>query len=245
MYQPTKMNTQGFEIVRNVISVADAEKHARDALDEMETREHMSHSDTIWSLRTHPSVLALFRRLWNTDDIVTGFDGIGVSRGEFVLPWHVDQERHSDTCIGIQGIMALSRHDASSGGLSLLAGSHLEHSRVVDTGSTELWEYQEVDVMRYVSSTDVVTPILSPGDMCLWDSRTCHRVRQASGSKPMRITAYISFEPRSHISDTVAASRRRALREGVSTTHWASRMVDRGEARSAPTVVTDTMRRIV
>ena len=239
------MNTQGFEIVRNVISAREAETYAREALDEMETREHMSHSDTIWKLRTHPSVLSLFRRLWKTEDVVTGFDGIGVSRGEFVLPWHVDQERHSDACIGIQGIMALSRHDAASGGLSLLVGSHLEHSRVVETGSTEPWEYQEVDVTRYVSSTDYVTPILTPGDMCVWDSRTCHRVLPASGSKPRRITAYLSFEPRSHISDDVAMARRRALEEGMSTTHWASRLVDRGDARSAPSTITDAMRRIV
>lgn len=131
MYQPksnNSMNTAGFEIIHGVISVADAEKYAREALDEMDTREHMSHSDTIWKLRTHPSVLALFRRLWKMEDVVTGFDGIGVSHGDFELPWHVDQERHSDSCVGIQGIMALSRHDAASGGLSLLVGSHLEHS---------------------------------------------------------------------------------------------------------------------
>lgn len=240
------MDTQGFEIVRGVLSVPEAEERARRALREMKTRAHMAHSDTIWTLRTHPSVLALFRRLWRADDIVTGFDGIGVSRGDFVLPWHVDQERRSDTCIGIQGIMALSRHDASSGGLSLLVGSHLEHSRVVQQpGSVDPWEYQEVDVTRYVSSTDIVVPILSPGDMCVWDSRTCHRVLPASGSRPQRITAYLSFEPRSHISDHVATARRRALEEGMSTTHWASRVVDRGDARSAPSTITDAMRRIV
>jgi ectoine hydroxylase-related dioxygenase (phytanoyl-CoA dioxygenase family) len=238
------MNKDGFEIIRQVIPSAEAERCAKRALSEMETRDNMSHSDTIWSLRTHPSVLAVFRRLWNTEDIVTGFDGIGVSHGGFVLPWHVDQQRHSTTCIGIQGIMALSRHDAMTGGLSLISGTHKQHSSIVVADDTQEWEYQEVDVTRYMGSMEVMTPILAPGDMCVWDSRTCHCVRAGSGSS-RRITAYLSFEPRSHVTSDVARRRRRAVTEGIATTHWASRFVDREDARCPPTTISADMRRIV
>lgn len=238
------MDRDGFEIIRQVIPSEEAERCATRALEEMETRDNMSHSDTIWSLRTHPSVLSLFRRLWNTEDIVTGFDGIGVSHGDFVLPWHVDQERHSATCIGIQGIMALSRHDATTGGISIISGTHKQHSSVVVPNDAHEWEYQEMDVTRYMGSMDVMTPMLAPGDMCVWDSRTCHCVRAGSGSA-RRITAYLSFEPRAHVTSKVARRRRRAVTEGIATTHWASRFVDREDARCPPTSITADMRRIV
>ena len=237
------MEIDGFEVVRNVLTEAEAEDVAAAALTEMQTRPHMAHSDTMWRLRLHPSVLAVFRRLWGTNDIVTSFDGIGQSHGEFTLPWHVDQERHSCERIGIQGILALSHHTRKSGGIQLLRGSFAYHPGLVDPCDGDDWEYQEVEAD--VDERDVFTPVLRPGDMCLWDSRTVHRVVSGSVSNTPRITAYLSYEPRSSVPRAVQHRRRRGLKDGISTTHWASRFVDRDEERSPPSVVTPEMLYIV
>jgi ectoine hydroxylase-related dioxygenase (phytanoyl-CoA dioxygenase family) len=242
------MDTDGFEVVRGVLSEDETADLCERALDEMIRRPHMAHSDVMWELRTHPSVLQLFRRLWATNDIVTGFDGIGVSHGDLVLPWHVDQERPSTTRIGIQGIMALSHHNPQTGGLQIIPRSHRLHHRVVlpTIPDATKWEFQPVDVSSFDDKCgDVVQPVLRPGDMVVWDSRTVHRVVRGTACDDRRVTAYLSFEPRSHVPPNVADRRLAGLREGISTTHWASRFVDRGDDRSPPNSITEAMRHIV
>ena len=229
------MEVDGFEVVRGVLTEAEAKDAAAAALAELQTRPHMAHSDVMWRLRLHPNVLAEFRRLWNTDDIVTSFDGIGVSNGEFTLPWHVDQERHSPDRIGIQGILALSHHTRESGRIQFRRGSFAHHSKLVDPCEEDEWEYQEVD-----TPLAVFTPVLKAGDMCFWDSRTIHRVVRGNGNST-RITAYLSFEPRASVPRPVQHRRRCGIKNGISTTHWASRFIDRGEERSPPSVITPEM----
>ena len=242
------MDRDGFEIVRGVLTPAEAAAFAEKGLREQDVRTHMAHSDTMWELRTHPNVLSLFRRLWQSPDIVTGFDGFGVSHGDLVLPWHVDQTCPSTSCISIQGILALSSHDPRTGGLSLMVGSHRKHSDVlaeIDGNHDEEWQYHDVDMDRLHGVTDTFTPTLSPGDMCVWDSRTIHRVVEGNGSRARRITAYLSFEPRSQVSESTALRRLEALKKGIATTHWASRFVDRGDPHDPPSRITDAMRAIV
>ena len=241
------MERDGFEVVRGVISPEEATTFGTEGLREREVRKHMAHSDTMWQLRTHPNVLSLFRRLWGCSEIVTGFDGFGVSHGDFVLPWHVDQTRPSASCVGIQGIMALSTHDASTGGLSLMVGSHRQHAAILENErySEGEWEYHEVNIERLRGVGDTFTPRLSPGDVCVWDSRTVHRVVEGNGSRVRRVTAYLSFEPRSHVSDATALQRRNALEKGIATTHWASRFVDRGDPHDPPSRITPEMRAVV
>jgi ectoine hydroxylase-related dioxygenase (phytanoyl-CoA dioxygenase family) len=233
------MERDGFEVVRGVLSEDEAEELAAAALEEMDTRANMAHSDAIWRIRLHPNVLAQFRRLWGVEDIVTSFDGIGLSHGEFTLPWHVDQERHSAEMVGLQGILALSNQTAESGGLQLIRGSFEYHSGLVDPCDADEWEYQEIEAD--LSSCDVVMPNLRPGDMCLWDSRTIHRVVRGTTPNVPRITAYLSFEPRRAVTRRVALQRTRGLRQGISTTHWVSRFVDRGDAWSPPSNITPEM----
>ena len=65
------MERDGFEVVRGVVSPEEAASFAANGLREQEMRKNMAHSDTMWQLRTHPNVLSLFRRLWQSPDIVT------------------------------------------------------------------------------------------------------------------------------------------------------------------------------
>ena len=246
------MEVDGFEVVRGVLGADEARSVGRAAVREMRRRPHMAHSSVMWTLRTHPAVLREFVRLWDGEtDLVTGFDGVGRSRGDFVLPWHVDQTRRGR--LGVQGILALSPHTASTGGLQLLRGSHRAHDDAVvpnaQEGEHEYHELGEAALRRVTDGAEVVTPRLAPGDMCVWDSRTVHRVVAGDGTAT-RLTAYLSFEPRSHLPVYVGVLRRRAVARGVATTHWASRCVRRGEDAdgsddSPPSVVTDAMRALV
>lgn len=251
MTDPAGMQTHGFEILRQVLSESDAEAIAKESLGEMKRRPHMAHSDAIWKLRTHPRVVREFVRLWGGDtDLVTGFDGIGTSNGDFELPWHVDQTGPGRR--GIQGIFALSVHDTATGGLQLLSGSHRLHDALIgrehEGASVDDWEYHEVghDIeCELFRGCEVVTPHLRPGDLCVWDSRTVHRVIRGDGTKT-RHTAYLSFEPRLNVPVYVGVLRRRAVRRGVATTHWASKCVDRGDHEtSPPTTLTHAMMSLV
>eukprot|EP00971_Amphidinium_carterae_P181704 3605146-Amphidinium_carterae.1 len=46
-------------------------------------RRGAGQADLSWFVRTQQVVLATFRQIWNTDDLLTSFDGLNIFR-----PWH-------------------------------------------------------------------------------------------------------------------------------------------------------------
>lgn len=232
------MQRDGFEVVRGVLSEEEVKDFLRCIEKDYNTKPHVSHSYAVWKLRTHERVQAPFKRIYGTDSLCVGFDGVCLpNQGEgFTLGWHVDQNASHDSSKlqNVQSIIALTPHDESTGGLQLKRGSHVKHADLTKGDVSRGWEFVEVEE-EDVEEFDTVQPTLKRGDMCLWDSRLVHRVvlPTIQGGRG-RGVAYMSFEPASNLTTSMRRRRMIAFKKGISTTHWASRLVDREEERSPP-----------
>ncbi len=205
-----------------------------------------NHSRVMWDVRCHPNVKRVFADLWEVrpDDLLTSFDGVfhRTAGTEFTLPWHMDQNASHpfDTMSSVQGILALSDIDATTGGTQFLEGSHLRTKGLcyrlnVDT-EEDTWEFTQVDEADrvFAMGLQVVQPSLKQGDLLLWDSRTLHRVVAPTDARSERWTAYLSMVPRSMVSDRVRSQRKEGFFRGATTTHWVQTFVDRGEEACPP-----------
>lgn len=199
----------------------------------------------MWDLRLHPNVTKAFATLWGVspNDLLTSFDGLyDRPPGEtFTLPWHIDHnDKHSTADMtSVQGLLALSDVNWDTGGTQLLPGSHRRAAELLERvgPSREEWAFTEVpedDALLTHSGRCAVQPQLAAGDLLVWDSRTAHRVVAGFDPCSSRCTAYLSMVPRCFASERVCRERRHGFRDGVATTHWVQRFVDRGGARCRP-----------
>lgn len=227
-----------------IVDVFDAQT-ASSLLKRMEDERDSAHAHSkfMWDIRRHPDVLRAFVKVWDGNtDLCTGFDGSCIRHSNhvgLVLPWHVDQNHtHADGMVCVQALLCLTDVLDESGGTVLLSGSHRHHKAVsMRHKSDEEWEYIELrptDRIFTGMGLEAVKPTLNAGQMLVWDSRVAHRVVPPSDIQTRRAVVYMSMVPRSYISDDVIRERIRGFESGISTTHWPSRFVDRGEERLLP-----------
>lgn len=227
------LQRDGFAVVRALVPAQDAAAILSTAVTESATLEHMAHSEAIWCLRTHPSVLGAFSTIWGVapEDLIVGFDGMLVRQPSHVLGWHVDQNgSHGEHTAAVQCVVALERSCAATGTVTFVRGSHARFDRAVPPcRATEgEWEAVFVDASdEAYAGLDVCVPELRPGDAVFWDSRTLHAVAPARCQGSLRSVSYLSFAPRSFADARTLALRCDAHERGVHTTHWPHRFVDR------------------
>lgn len=238
------LDEDGFAIVRNVLTPAECE-HAVHNLKTDPTAGH-AHSTFMWNMRTHASILKVFARVWSSSamDLVSSFDGAAIKTSKdrpFVLDWHVDQNgTHEPGRVCIQAVLLLTRMDKASGGTAFLKGSHRSHKDLCarlcsEDESDDEWEFVPIPSDDPIfEDRAVVQPSIDVGSMLLWDSRTAHCVKPPTDALSCRALVYLSMVPRAFVSDDVLEQRRNGFEQGVATTHWSSRFVDRGAARAPP-----------
>lgn len=248
----SQLDTHGYAVVRSAV----AEELVEEWLCTLRTvdgADH-AHSDLLWTVRQNPGVLRVFSDAWGglpAESLSVGYDGAAYRPPHhpgLVLDWHVDQDgSHPPGRVCVQGVLALTHVNASSGGTVLLPASHLHHESLVRTRSStrgvkDEWEFVPVWSKHAVfdACPAPVQPILRPGDLLVWDSRLLHRVVPPLDEQTHRGVVYLSMVPTEWISDDVRRTRRAFYDEGVSTTHWSTRCVDRDDERQPPTVPYET-----
>ena len=244
----TALRDDGVTVVRRAVPEATAEAWAR-ALAADAEQTH-AHSELMWRVRMHAGVRAAFAAIWHVPagELLASFEG-AAWRGEedapWSLPWHVDQDGgHADGLVSVQGLLALTHVNHDTGGTCFLTGSHVLHKSIVEPHApTETWDFVPVN-RRHCGALRAWQPRLHPGDMLLWDSRTVHRVKPPKKCS-VRGVVYVSMAPAASVSPAVRARRRAAFRDGVSTTHWVTKFVDRGEPRREPSVRWCKARRLI
>ncbi len=91
----------------------------------------VAHEQFMWDLRSEPKLLKPFEMLWNTNELMVGFDGCNISIPGLVKPgdaagkrWpHVDQSPLRKHLHCVQGIINLNENGPEDGGLMVLKGS--------------------------------------------------------------------------------------------------------------------------
>lgn len=218
------MNVDGYIIIRNAITYPSLKLRRL-------KKDNRVHSKTMWKLRFE--VKKYYEKIWKTNKLVSCFGGNIIDSNNFILPWHVDQNRtHGNNMRCIQGILALSKSNATQ----LLSGSHkyfqsLSH-RCTSNNPYE-WEYYEIPDNDYIwkKGLSIVTPHLNPGDLLIFDSRIIHRVI----SHKKRSVAYISMVPRRFLSNLIERQRKKAFKKNNSTTHWCEKLIITGQDKPLQT----------
>jgi ectoine hydroxylase-related dioxygenase (phytanoyl-CoA dioxygenase family) len=156
---------------------------------------HQKHS---WFIKTDPDVQAVFKKLWNTDDLVTGFDGcswIPRSYNAIDTCWtHTDQAAAKKGLHCVQGFVSLTANTERT--FVAYEGSHLLHETYMkDRGLTGARNWRLIDP-EYLKDLKRVVVKVNAGDMVLWDSRTFHQSQY--GTNEERLVQYVCFLPRNH-----------------------------------------------
>lgn len=182
---------------------------------------HQKHN---WFIKTDPDVQAVFKKLWNTDDLVTGFDGCCWIPKEFNAIdtcWtHTDQAAAKKGLHCFQGFVSLTSNTERT--FVVYEGSHLLHETYMkDRGLTgsKNWRLIDPEYLKEIESSKRIVKV-DAGDMVLWDSRTFHQSKY--GKNEERLVQYVSFLPRFHEGNTPGQQRQRLkyFKNRRTTTHW-------------------------
>ena len=236
------LECDGYAVVRKILSTERCSEIAFEIRKESKGLPNMAHSNIVWDVRCLPEIKDIFHILWNDDDIIVGFDGVGTRKKGMDcdgLPWHVDQDgSHGDYVCCYQSIIAIKESSLSTGNICVLPKSHKHHrslSQRLDDGCGG-WEFLEVpdDDIIFKLSFPPHCPELQSGDMFIWDSRTVHMVSKPLNLNTERMVMYMCMTPRSFADEETLRLRKHAYMNGIATTHWPHRFVDRGEEWGNP-----------
>jgi hypothetical protein len=227
-------DTNGYQIIRGVLNpdeVYFATKLFEDwyKRNEVDSRnsphgviQHYGagHSAFAWYTRTRPRVIQVFKDLWKTNDLVVSFDGQGYWSGEQQkknTTWlHIDQRLDEPQFKCAQGLVSYTNNNGC--GLMLIPGSH----KIIEGGYFQNYEGDKTKRFNKIEKPeDFGQPIvinLNAGDMVIWDSRVVH---QNWYLPQKRLVQYVSYLPKSGLSEGQAQKREKYYIEKRSTSHWA------------------------
>lgn len=180
----------------------------------------------------------IFEMLWQTSDLITSFDGLcmmrppeidqGLYRG--TGHWHHrDQSLLEDRLISVQGFINLLDCGDQDGGLMVWPELHkcTQQFRAETPKHLANWVmFEEAQMSRFRS----LKVNLKKGEFALWDSRLPHqnvvpvRGRNIAGRSVLdlfRSVIYVCMFPRTNLTQEGYATRLKAIKEQLSTGHYA------------------------
>ena len=227
------------------------------------------HSSFAWYLRSNPAVQSVFASLYNTtpDKLITSLDGLVLWRAgkehRTDAGWfHLDQNPQTKPKFeAVQGLVNLLPVTASTGGNVLVAKSHKlfphqytwNSDDTIGSNSCTSFYRQRLNELRgddwmevdpndsyLLYPKNIITCLLNPGDLLLWDSRTvhcsfpgddaCEDIHGRSRDRGLiRAGGLVSMMPRSRATEEVLKGRIESVRSSRTLTHWANQCALLGE----------------
>lgn len=195
------------------------------------------HMQPIWDIRMRTEVTDVFDELYGDNDLLVSFDGFcwmpkhASFNGRRWL--HADQSHKRLGLRCVQGyVNLLTSHDASSGSLAVVPGSHLKHSEYAAkhpeaTKNPKDWhKYTEEELAEF---GDVVRVHGGVGSLVLWDSRTAHSAIEplwTTVNPRERCVVYVCYQPRAFISESALKRKVGAFDNFRMTTHWPASRIE-------------------
>ncbi|KAG7876787.1 hypothetical protein KL938_004400 [Ogataea parapolymorpha] len=189
----------------------------------------LNHEKVFWEARLEQGVIDAFAHLWGTNQLLVSYDGFNLTLPveRTIQPWpHFDQSPYKQGLHCAQGIICLSDHSPSDGGLVVYRGSHLSFEEFFKT----VPDWEKNDYVELTSSQlawftergcEEVKISCEAGDLIIWDSRTCHWGKPPTEkSEHVRTVLYASYAPAQFASAEFLEIRSRLFYAGEGTTHW-------------------------
>ncbi len=207
-------------------------------------------SDFMWNIRSNRNIKRVYSHIWNTNELLTSFDGCGVYRNWYyestwktTTGWyHVDQNPilKPDRCC-IQGFISLTDQNEKTGGLIVFPYTHLRFNEINDLARRPKdfvvipWTHSILDRGRAIGKFIQC----QSGDLVLWDSRLVHCNSSAfvvdeqlkkQSIDLLRIVAYISMSPvtfvRDRTIDQFRKQRKLMVQNNCTLTHWSTDLTE-------------------
>ena len=162
----------------------------------------VGHQRFAWEARTNPKILAIFKKLWNTNELVTSFDGCCFYPSYYknnVRYWtHSDQSSMKSGLNCYQSFLSLT--DNRERTFIVYEGTHNYHQHYFETMGIEEprdWNIIDKDYLmnNHLSKQKFLN--VKAGDLVIWDSRTFHQNTCGSiNCNEERLIQYLCYLPK-------------------------------------------------
>jgi len=241
----SRLDVYGYVVVPNVLNTEEVEEykaeffkwfnnapglkeyHAKHETNGIFKFYEVAHQRFAWLVRTNPKVVDIFKSIWETDDLVTSFDGACYYPEEFsgdANYWiHTDQSSRKVGRHCVQSFVSFTENVDRT--FVLYHGSHYLHQdyfNLTGIDTTNDWCVLEPEYLRGLQYRQKHLHV-KPGSLVLWDSRVFH---QNTCGPPdcheERLVQYVCYLPRNHEKNTEVEhdKRHNCFLQRINTSHW-------------------------
>ena len=180
-----------------------------------------------WLLRTNPKIVNIFKELWETDELVTSFDGCCYYPKEYKgieRYWtHTDQSSRKKGVYCYQSFVSLTNNVERT--LKVYEGSNLLHENYFDymnIDDSNDWNIIDIEYIKQISDAQRILNV-NAGDLVIWDSRTFHQnLCGNENCEEERLVQYLCYLPKNNDRNTEREQRNRKkyFETRRTTNHW-------------------------
>jgi len=159
------------------------------------TADSVGQSEFLWFVRGLPAVQKIYANIWETEDLITSFDGLCVIRPMQYAPsskipmvsgtwYHLDQNgHHKPGKLCVQGFLNFFDSGPDDGGLVVLEKSHTQFNSIFASRphlkKRDDWIVLQRDKtiwreLKQFPEIKAIKVCVKAGDFVCWDSRTIH-----------------------------------------------------------------------
>lgn len=180
-----------------------------------------------WLVRTNPKIVNVFKELWETDELVTSFDGCCYYPKEYKSQhryWtHTDQSSRKKGVYCYQSFVSLTNNVERT--LQLYEGSNLLHEDYFEKMNIDEPRDFNVIEIEYIKTILDSQRILSvnAGDLVVWESRTFHQnLCGDEDCNEERLVQYLCYLPKNKEGNDEKEQRhrKRYFETRRTTSHW-------------------------
>lgn len=186
----------------------------------------IGHAQFAWDVRQNPKVVNVFSKIWNTNQLLTSFDGISIhlppektGRGFYRgNEWyHIDQKQGCLNKECIQGWVTAYDVNDGDATLAILEKSHLYYAEFFKDKNENIWKLTEDQINWFLSKGCVKRYITCPkGSLVLWDSRTLHCGKESEKTRKkenFRCVVYVCMMPKQLANEKIIEKRKKLFNE--------------------------------
>ncbi len=186
----------------------------------------VGHQEFAWFIRTRSQIINIFKKIWNTDELVVSFDGscyIEKNCNKKDNIWtHTDQSSNSKELKCYQSFISLTNNIERT--LIVYEKSHLLHQNYFEARNiynSKNWNLIDINYLNSIEDTKKILKV-NAGDLVIWDSRTFHQNRYGKPYSEERIVQYLCYLPKNVKNNNINQQNKRLkyFNERRTTSHW-------------------------
>ena len=188
----------------------------------------VAHQRFAWLARTNPKILNIFKKIWNTNELVCSFDGCCYypnETDEEPRYWiHTDQSPQKKGLWCYQSFLSLTNNSERT--FILFKGTHKYHEHYFNTmniNNNSDWNIIEESYLDTYHKDKLEILDVSAGDLVIWDSRLFHQNTCGTLTcNEERLVQYLCYLPKHSASNNkIEQEQRKKYFYNLRTTnHW-------------------------